>query len=112
MSSGGVWWSSTVTMVGFLASGGLWWTATAGTGLALQCQVILGTERYSMIGWGLGLGILETRCVCSKLIVPILGFSILLAIIPENMVFCILPYQFIFFVFLSLVTLESLNELE
>ena len=55
-----------------------------------------GTERYSMIGWGLGLGILETRCVCSKLIVPILGFSILLAIIPENMVFCILPYQFIF----------------
>jgi len=62
MSSGGVWWSATVTMVGFLASGGLWWTATAGTGLALQCQAILGTEHYSIIGRGLGFGILDTLC--------------------------------------------------
>ena len=52
MSSGGVWCPSTATMVGFLASGGVWWTATAGTGLALQCQVILGTEHYLMIGLG------------------------------------------------------------
>ena len=64
MSSGGSWWPSTATMVGFLASGGVWWTATAGTGLALQCQVILGTEHYSMIGRGLGFGMLEMRCVC------------------------------------------------
>ena len=45
MSSGGSWWSSTATMVGFLASGGVWWTATAGTRLAPGCQVILGTQR-------------------------------------------------------------------
>ena len=53
-------------MVGFLASGGVWWSATAGTGWALECLVILGTEHYSVIGRGLGFGITDIVVVCSN----------------------------------------------